>query len=117
MITLTVLQLLNAAGTLQDLVTQPHKGAVAFTFRRMVNTLHPDFSAASVAKDAMFNDDNSVPHGKGRALKPESVAAFVTDPLFSQIVEVNVVPLTPADLENATISPAQLDALGPLVSD
>ena len=82
---------------------------------RLQNTTTP-VTAATAAKDALFTPENSDPLGNGRSLKPECTAAFFADPLFSASVEVDITPLTPSDLMDALISPAQIDALGPLVT-
>lgn len=115
--TITVLQLLTAVPSLRDLAAQPHKGLVAFKIRRLLNILQPDIAAATHAKDILFTETNSVPLGSGRELRPECVASVLADPLFGTPLEVQVVPLRPEDLMNATISPASLEALGPLFCD
>jgi hypothetical protein len=117
MITLTVLQLLNAVDTMQHLLSQQHKGKSAFAIRRLWRSIYPDVQTACAARDTLFTDENSIGNGSGRKLRPELLGAFIRDPLFSTVISIDCDPLTAEDLTEATISPVQLDMLGPLISD
>jgi len=118
MITLTVLQVLQSAPAIQALAVQPHKGRVAFRIRRLVQALQPLIQTASASQESLFTAANSVVLANGRRqIRPECTSEYLKDPLFAETVEVNVEPLSQGDLEDAMISPEQLDALGPLLED
>ncbi len=114
---LTVAQLITADPALACLATQPHKGRVAFRIRRVITAFQPAIVAAMASRNSLLTEENSDEVKGVRQIRPEHIAGFIADPLFAELVELPIEPLTAADLEDAVISPAHLDALGPLLKE
>ena len=114
---ITIKQLLNCVPALNALVSQPHRGEVAFRVRRLAQKVNDELPAANAARDGLFTAENSTQDETGaRTLKPEYVLDFSSSPLFDEVIDIDAKPLTAVDLADAMITPLQIDQLGPLVA-
>lgn len=117
MVKLTILQLLNAQPVMQQLVGQKTAGLAALRIKRLVAKLNPELHAAAEARATLVTPENSTETEGGRQIRPECVAAFLASELFRETLEIDVLPLCPADIAEARLSVEDLELLGPLFVD
>lgn len=119
-ITVTVLQLLNAAPVVRSLASPAQKlfGSASLNVRRLAAKLAPEIQAASAARDTLFTEENSFSNSTGaRQIRPECVSSYFASDLFVQEITVDVRPLGPDDISRALISADEIDMLGPFFED
>jgi hypothetical protein len=118
MLKLTTMQLINAGPVMRQLVRQKTTGLAALRIMRLVAKLNPELRAAEEARNTLATPENSVEiEGGLRQIRPACLAAFLASPLFTENLDIDALPLRPADIAEAHLSVEDLELLGPLFVD
>lgn len=107
---------MQALPALQGLADQKLPGAVGFRLRRILNKVNPELENIATSRNALMTQENSVEiQGGARQVKPECTMEFLENPLFREILDLDIRPLTEDDLGEARFTQSELTSLGPLV--
>lgn len=122
-VTMTVGQLivLGNSATLSQILNEKFPAAFTFRLNHWWDTLKPEIMSASKARTDLLNDPKlfvKKADGSGWDPKPGAEPQKALDALTAEKVQIALVPLVlDDDLPGLKLSVADLDALGPLVTE